>query len=67
MKRLGDGRNVALLCYEPPTKPDAWCHRGQVSAWLHDQLKIEVFELGFEPQGCGWHHSKLWEGVRAVG
>jgi hypothetical protein len=64
---LGGGRDVALLCYENPAKRADWCHRGQVAAWLHDQLSIEVFELGFEVDGCGWHHPKLWEGVRAVG
>lgn len=59
IRRLSAGRDVALLCYESPTDPAAWCHRGQVSGWLHDTLKIEVFEHGCEDQGCGWQHPKL--------
>jgi hypothetical protein len=56
---LGGGRDVALLCYEAPNDPTAWCHRGQVSGWLKDQLKIDVFEFGLEGAGCGWRHPKL--------
>jgi hypothetical protein len=57
--KLGGGRDVALLCFEKPKDPLAWCHRGQVAGWLHDQLGIKVFEFGFESAGCGWRHPKL--------
>lgn len=50
---------AALLCFEKPADPAAWCHRGQVSGWFHDRLGIEVFEYGLEAQGCGWRHPKL--------
>lgn len=56
---LANGRDCALLCYEAPAKDDHWCHRGYVSAWLHDTLRIEVFEHGMEQVGCGWYHPKI--------
>jgi len=57
---LGAGRDVALLCYEAPHDPKAWCHRGQVAAWLHDNLPaIDVLEFGLETAGFGWQHPKL--------
>jgi hypothetical protein len=59
LHELGTGRDVALLCYEAPSKPADWCHRGHVAAWLHDQLGIEVFEFGLEEAGHGWRHPKL--------
>ena len=36
---------VALVCYESPTDPDAWCHRGQVAAWLSDELILMCTSL----------------------
>jgi hypothetical protein len=42
---LGAGRDMALLCYEAPHDPKAWCHRGQVSGWLKDELDLDVFEF----------------------
>jgi hypothetical protein len=62
IERLSEGRNVALLCYESPHDPKAWCHRGQVSAWLMDELGLVVREFGAE--AFGWSHPKLYEGVR---
>jgi hypothetical protein len=59
MHRLGGGADVALLCFEAPGKPDEWCHRGHVSAWLKDTLDLAVFEFGHERDGCGWGHPKL--------
>lgn len=56
---LGAGRDVALLCYEKPTDPDAWCHRGQVAGWLWDRFTLKVREFGLEDQGFGWQHPKL--------
>ena len=49
----------ALLCWEPPTLGQTWCHRGLVSQWLHDMLGLEVFEIGEEHHGCGHRHPKL--------
>jgi hypothetical protein len=59
IEALGGGKDVALLCYEAPSRAADWCHRGQVSGWLKDQLGIEVFEFGLEAAGCGWRHPKL--------
>jgi hypothetical protein len=59
LHQLAGNRDVALLCFEAPTKPEAWCHRGQVAGWLHDQLGLEVFEFGLEDAGAGWRHPKL--------
>ncbi|NOT70626.1 MAG: hypothetical protein HOP09_04845 [Hyphomicrobium sp.] len=56
---MADGKAPALLCWEAPTPGPAWCHRGLVSAWLHDTLGLEVFEVGQEHQGAGWRHPKL--------
>lgn len=67
LETLADGRDVALLCYEDPSKTDDWCHRGQVSAWLHDTLDLTVAEYGFEALGHGWRHPKLYLGVRHSG
>lgn len=58
MEELSGGKDVALLCYESPTD-DQYCHRAYISCWLHDNLGIEVFEYGYEEQGCGWLHPKL--------
>jgi hypothetical protein len=57
--KFGAGRDVALLCFEKPGDPAAWCHRGQLSAHIQDALRIEVYEFGMEDQGCGWRHPKL--------
>jgi hypothetical protein len=70
IEELAGGKpSVALLCFEKPNDPAAWCHRGQVSAWFQDELKIDIFEFGLESPGrCGWLHPKLlpvfqkWEG-----
>ena len=39
------GHDVALLCFEDPLDPNQWCHRGQVSAWLQDELALDVPEF----------------------
>ena len=56
---LAGDRVPALLCFEKPPPNDAWCHRGLVSAWFADTLKLSVFEYGHEEQGCGWAHPML--------
>jgi hypothetical protein len=48
-----------LLCWEAPPPNDQWCHRALVSAWLYDELGLEVTELGHEDKGFGWRHPKL--------
>lgn len=64
LERMSGGRDVALLCYEKPHKPDEWCHRGQVSAWLKDVLGIDAHEYGMEELGCGRQHPKLHKCAR---
>jgi hypothetical protein len=63
MALAGPRRIPALLCFEPPDPRSPWCHRGLVSAWLHDELGLEVFELGQEHCGCGWRHPKIHLGL----
>jgi Protein of unknown function, DUF488 len=55
---LGEGRDVALLCFERPDDAQ-WCHRGYVAGWFYDQLGLKVFEHGYERHGCGWRHPKI--------
>jgi hypothetical protein len=43
---LAGGKIPVLLCWEPATPRPEWCHRGFVSAWLHDTLGLEVYEVG---------------------
>ncbi|MGU9981480.1 hypothetical protein ACJ4V0_15705 [Phreatobacter sp. HK31-P] len=64
---MAQGRTAVLVCYESPLKPEEWCHRGYVSAWLHDKLGLEVPELGHEAQGFGWSHPKLPASHRQAG
>lgn len=56
---LSAGKDAALLCYEAPHKDADWCHRGYISAWLSDTLKLDVFEHGLEERGAGWRHPKI--------
>ena len=52
---------AALVCFENPTDPLAWCHRGLVSAWLKDQVDLDVSEFGIGMDACcGWQHPKLF-------
>jgi Protein of unknown function, DUF488 len=62
---VADGKIPALLCFEHAHGP-AWCHRGLVSAWLHQTLGLEVPELGREADGCGVGHPKLCEEARVL-
>jgi hypothetical protein len=64
--RLADGKTPVLLCWEPPTHSDEWCHRGLAAAWLHDELGLEVREYGHEGEGCGWCHPKLAPEFRRI-
>ena len=64
---MADTRTAVLVCYEDPKKFGDWCHRGYVSAWLHDKLGLEVPELGHEAKGFGWHHPMLPATHRAAG
>jgi hypothetical protein len=48
-----------LLCWEAPPPNEAWCHRALVSAWLFEELGLEVCEFGHEDLGFGWKHPKL--------
>jgi len=59
IKNLAGDRTPVLVCFEHPAKPADWCHRGFVSAWLHDTLRLEVPEYGYEQEGFGWSHPKL--------
>lgn len=57
--RISDGKTPVLVCWEPPACPSKWCHRGLLSAWLHDELSLQVVEYGHENEGWGWAHPKL--------
>jgi hypothetical protein len=43
---IADGGIPTLLCCEAPPPNPAWCHRALVSAWLFDELGLEVCEFG---------------------
>ncbi|MER9168529.1 hypothetical protein NKI12_14310 [Mesorhizobium australicum] len=62
IEELAAGRPAALLCWERPRDAN-FCHRGYVSAWLHDEAGLEVYEFGRE--GCGHQHPKLPEAHRS--
>ena len=66
LSALADGKLTALLCWEPPTPGENWCHRGLVAAWLGDTLGLDVFEVGQEVEGAGWSHPKLHPKMRAA-
>lgn len=55
---LARGGPAALLCWERPNDGQ-FCHRGYVSAWLHDEFGLEVYEYGLAGQGWGHNHPKL--------
>ena len=59
ISELADSKIPALLCFERPPPDTAWCHRGLVSAWLADTLRLKVVEYGHESRGWGWSHPKL--------
>lgn len=59
LEELGNGRDVALLCYERAPfeiknpgivaghgRGSNWCHRRVASAYIHNHLGIEVREYG---------------------
>jgi hypothetical protein len=54
-----NGQIPVLVCFEPPPPDPQWCHRGLVSAWLHDELGLRIPEVGHEDLGFGWAHPKL--------
>jgi len=57
LTEIAAGGIPTLVCWEGPPPAEAWCHRALVSAWLHDELGIEVRELSHP--GHGWSHPKL--------
>jgi hypothetical protein len=61
---IAEGKIPALLCWEPPTPGDKWCHRGLVAAWLKDTIDMDVFEVGQEAEGAGRSHPKLHPSFR---
>lgn len=66
LKAMSDGvKPIVLLCWEAADTGAAdWCHRAQVSVWLHVSLGLEVLELGYEYCGCGRAHPKLADVLR---
>jgi len=64
LESIADGDIPTLLCWEPPPPNEDWCHRGLVSAWLHDELGLEVTEYRHESEGFGWQHPKLHPDLR---
>lgn len=41
LNELAGGKPFVMLCYE---KPNEFCHRQLVSAWLNDKLNLEIEE-----------------------
>lgn len=62
---LARGGPAALLCWERP-RDQHFCHRGYVSAWLRDQLDLDVPEFGLEGEGSGHVHPKLPPAYRVM-
>ena len=46
LKYLGQGKDVALLCFESLKKEGQFCHRTTVAKWLMDELGIKIEEFG---------------------
>jgi hypothetical protein len=67
LTELAAGHVPALLCFERPPPDPAWCHRGLISAWLFDALRIEVVEFGHANSGGGWAHPKLPQCCKSPG
>jgi hypothetical protein len=67
LNELCNGRVPVLLCFEPPEPGARRCHRGYVSAWLYDTLRLEVLEYGQEGLGYGWARPKLPSEFRRTG
>lgn len=66
-KLAGPGNIAVLCCWETPLIDDEkWCHRGIVSAWFWEKIKLAVPELGFETSGHGWNHPKLHSTLKAT-
>lgn len=59
LEDIAEGRIPVLVCFERERTEGVWCHRALVSAWLHDEASVKVFELGHETKGCGWSHPLL--------
>lgn len=67
LREMAGDKIPVILCWEPSTPGEQWCHRGIVSAWLWDHLGMEVFEYGQEKEGFGWAHPKLHPRFRKHG
>lgn len=46
LERLGDGKDIALMCYE---KPGEFCHRHLFAEWLLEQTGWEIQEFRPRP------------------
>lgn len=66
LHEMSGGKIPTLLCWEPSTPGEKWCHRGIVAAWLKDHLGMDVFEVGQEKEGAGWSHPKLHPSFRKL-
>lgn len=64
LHELSNGKIPVILCWEPSTPGEKWCHRGIVAAWLYDRLGMEVYEYGQEREGFGCAHPKLHPSFR---
>ena len=47
LERLGDGKDIALLCYE---KPGDFCHRHLFADWMLEQTGWEIPEFRPKPK-----------------
>lgn len=44
VEMVGENRGLILLCFEDLRKPNIYCHRSQVAAWLMNHCGIEIEE-----------------------
>jgi uncharacterized protein (DUF488 family) len=47
IKRISEGRDAALLCYEKSGDP---CHRYMVADWLNRELGLNIKEFDYVPK-----------------
>lgn len=46
LESMGNGKPVAMLCFE---RPQDFCHRHLVAAWLNESCGTNITEFGVEP------------------
>lgn len=56
IKSLGEGKSVAILCWETLKTEGEWCHRSMLAEWLTDETGEQILEFGQGKQIRGKVH-----------